>query len=300
VPTGFPDYYGGLTLPVTVQEGGTGQTSVTLNALLIGQGSGAMAVSNVGSAGQVLQIPSGGGAPAFAAVSAATLINNIVITPITSGLGIALHGSTATPISPQIQLIDDTAALLRGEFGLAEAAGVGLTATVAGDIYLLAETGKLLLGTGTAVGLTINQSAVCTLAVPLAIASGGTGAASLEAAGLPQILAEVDLTGQTATIGTTTLGTTPAAGMYRVTGNIYTTGGVGLSSVVVTISWTQNGNGFSNPTAFQIVNAGANALFNTEIPFFADAATNVTYAVVWTSGGGGDAYDIHLRLEAIS
>src|SRR5579883_1064581 len=65
MPVGFPDYYGGLTLPVTVQEGGTGQTSFPVNSVLIGQGTSGLIASNVGTAGQVLQIPSGGGAPTF-------------------------------------------------------------------------------------------------------------------------------------------------------------------------------------------------------------------------------------------
>lgn len=65
MPVGFPDYYGGLTIPVTVVEGGTGQTALTSNAVLLGNGTGNVAMSNVGTANQVFQIPSGGGAPVF-------------------------------------------------------------------------------------------------------------------------------------------------------------------------------------------------------------------------------------------
>lgn len=65
MPVGFPDYYGGLTIPVTVVEGGTGQTALTSNAVLLGNGTGNVALSNVGTANQVFQIPSGGGAPLF-------------------------------------------------------------------------------------------------------------------------------------------------------------------------------------------------------------------------------------------
>lgn len=67
MPTGFPDYYGGLTLPVTVQEGGTGKTTTTTNALLLGAGTSPLVETNVGAAYQVLQVPAAGGAPAFQA-----------------------------------------------------------------------------------------------------------------------------------------------------------------------------------------------------------------------------------------
>ena len=56
MPVGFPDYYGGLTLPVTVPEGGTGQTSVTAGAVLYGAGTSKLVETNVGTANQVLTI----------------------------------------------------------------------------------------------------------------------------------------------------------------------------------------------------------------------------------------------------
>ena len=104
MPTGFPDYYGGLTLPVTVPEGGTGLTSITANTLLIGAGSGAMVPTNVGTANQVLQIPSGGGAPQFQSLSiSGSAITGIIpivnggtgtTTPaLVAGTGISLSGS---------------------------------------------------------------------------------------------------------------------------------------------------------------------------------------------------------------
>ncbi len=56
MPVGFPDYYGGLTLPVTVQEGGTGQTSFPVGTIPIGQGTSGLLASNIGTANQVFQI----------------------------------------------------------------------------------------------------------------------------------------------------------------------------------------------------------------------------------------------------
>jgi hypothetical protein len=212
VPTGFPDYYGGLTLPVTVPEGGTGLTSLVTNALLIGQGSSAMIPTNVGTANQVLQIPSGGGAPTFQAL--------------------------------------------------------------AGDV-------------STFTGI-------------LAIAHGGTGAASFEAAGLPQIVAEVDLTGQTAAIGATPLATPAAAGFYGLTGSLYINSPTGNTTVTVVIRWTQNGTAFSSNANLTLGATGNTLQVSGSVYLFADAGTNITYEVATTNGGGADAYDLHLRLEALS
>lgn len=97
MPTGFPDYYGGLTIPVTVQQGGTGKTTITSNALLLGNGTGNMVETNVGAAYQVLQVPSGGGSPAFADIvlgtGKLTISANGVITKYnnitTTGNGVA-------------------------------------------------------------------------------------------------------------------------------------------------------------------------------------------------------------------
>lgn len=104
MPTGFPDYYGGLTLPVTVPEGGTGHTAVTANALLLGAGSGAMVETNVGTADQVLQIPHAGGAPQFQTItiSGSAIVGIVPLanggtgtaTPaLVAGTGISLSGS---------------------------------------------------------------------------------------------------------------------------------------------------------------------------------------------------------------
>lgn len=56
MPVGFPDYYGGLTLPVNVAEGGTGRTSITDKVLLYGAGTSHLIETNVGTANQILQI----------------------------------------------------------------------------------------------------------------------------------------------------------------------------------------------------------------------------------------------------
>jgi len=69
MPTGFPDYYGGLTLPVTVVEGGTGLTTITAHDVLIGAGTSAIVPVSPGTAGFVLTSNGAAADPSFQAVS---------------------------------------------------------------------------------------------------------------------------------------------------------------------------------------------------------------------------------------
>ncbi|MGH9717623.1 MAG: hypothetical protein ACRD4R_12980 [Candidatus Acidiferrales bacterium] len=88
MPTGFPDYYGGLTLPVTVPEGGTGLTTVDAHAVLIGAGTGTLHVLDPGTSGYVLTSQGTGADPIWAAVT-------VDVSNITGILAIA-HGGTGT------------------------------------------------------------------------------------------------------------------------------------------------------------------------------------------------------------
>ncbi|MGH9487138.1 MAG: hypothetical protein ACRD04_06050 [Terriglobales bacterium] len=88
MPTGFPDYYGGLTLPVTVPEGGTGLTTVDAHAVLIGAGTGTLHVLDPGTSGYVLTAQGTGADPIWAAVT-------LDVSNITGILAIA-HGGTGT------------------------------------------------------------------------------------------------------------------------------------------------------------------------------------------------------------
>lgn len=343
MPTGFPDYYGGLTLPLTVPEGGTGYTSVLAHNLLIGNGTGALTLLAPGTSGYVLvsngaaanpswqQITLSGGSitgivpianggtgtatPALVAGSnisitgtwpantialvASPSVTTLVVTPTSDAGGIVLHGKSATSIAPGIQLYDDTASAARGYFGMSEYAGSFLSTAVAGDIIAVAETGNLLLGTAGVTALTIDQSQVMTLAHPLAIASGGTGAASLAAAGLPQIVASYNATGQTAVIGSTTLYATTPGGMYRISAQMYLHSPTGTSSVSVNIVFQQNGVA-QTPTALITLSAITTDTSGSSVyDIYCDAGSNIVFYTLLTSGGGADSYDLHLRLEAI-
>jgi len=83
-----------LNNPVTVAQGGTGDTTLTSNGVLYGQGTGNVAITAQGAAGTVLH--GNGGAPTFTAVAAAdlatTAINQGVVNLTTS----ASSSSTTT------------------------------------------------------------------------------------------------------------------------------------------------------------------------------------------------------------
>ena len=61
---------GGLTFPLTVSQGGTGRSTLTSGAVLVGAGTGAVTMLAAGSAGQVLGIV--GGVPAWVTIDGGT------------------------------------------------------------------------------------------------------------------------------------------------------------------------------------------------------------------------------------
>src|SRR5487761_2618384 len=269
MPVGFPDYYGGLTLPVTVPEGGTGFTAILARALLYGDGSNPMKLTNVGTSGQVLLIDSVTLVPTFEdlSVSAAAITGILAVanggtgtaTPgLVAGAGIGIteswpnqtitnsddayfsagvlaiaHGGTgmATPglvagsnIGITGSWPDQTIAVSNTPTfaGLTSTGGIVVAYTTNGrDQFESHDTNvsghDWLFGSGTggtgpfgfydntsgSLRMTIPATGSITLASPLAVAYGGTGAATLLAAGIPQIVAKVDLTGQTVSIAAT-------------------------------------------------------------------------------------------------
>ena len=409
MPTGFPDYYGGLTLPVTVPEGGTGQTTINAGAVLIGNATGSMVVSNVGTANQVLQVPGGGGNPQFQSLTiSAGAISGIIpianggtgtATPaLVAGTAISIAGSwpaqtinntsayasladplpvahggtgTATPalvagagISlsgawPNITIAnsDDAyfssaiLAIAHGGTGTATpalVAGNGIsiagtwpaqTVAVSGTISgALTVTGALFVGNvsgGSSTGgdLTVRRSSTqgavffgdnaanflfyngtvfdlhgggltidsgsLVLPNPLAVAYGGTGATTLAAANITNIVARVDLTGQTAAIASTTIITPTAAGMYRVTAEIFVTStSETTGSLSLGVAWIQN---TDNPN-LAVINLGglpvATQAYSGSVSVYVDANTAIRYDVTIPTGGSIN-YDVHIRVEQI-
>lgn len=116
------------------------------------------------------------------------------------------------------------------------------------------------------------------------------------------VIAQVDLTGQTASVPLTTLFTPASAGEYELSAQVFFTNPTGASTVEVDYEFTQNSADSGVLTlAFGSVNAAnvtAGSLNKKQI-IYADAGTPIKWALTYTSGGTGDSYDVHLRLEKL-
>lgn len=175
MPVGFPDYYGGLTLPVTVPEGGTGQTSITANALLYGAGTSKLIETNVGTANQVLQINATSLLPTF---------QDLVISAseITGILPIA-HGGTGSATAGNNIPSSLPVPVSEGGTGYAISTytwdGYGnikaVTGLTTGSNIALYDTNGNSLITFILGGSRLTTIYDLALSTPLPIASGGTG-----------------------------------------------------------------------------------------------------------------------------
>lgn len=111
-------------------------------------------------------------------------------------------------------------------------------------------------------------------------------------------LTDVNLTGQTATIGSTSLVTSPAVGMYRV--SIYaatSTAGNGGDTVTVTIGWTDAIGAKTYVTATLDLSTTAAQPLTIALPILV-ASGNITYATTVVKTGSPQ-YLLSLRCEAI-
>lgn len=118
-----------------------------------------------------------------------------------------------------------------------------------------------------------------------------------------QIVAPVQLTGQTASISTTAFETeTLAAGLYSVSwyGQVVTPAGVS-SSFQITIAWTRHGVTQTFTGALKNGNTTATNEPNGPLLFHIDAATPITYAVSYASNpAAAMVYDLDLVLQQVS
>jgi hypothetical protein len=200
MPVGFPDYYGGLTLPVNVAEGGTGSTSVTDKAMLYGAGTSHLVETNVGTSGQVCLIDPVTLVPTFedfdlttASISGVLPLANGgtgTTTPaLTAGTGISITGTwpdnTISNTSNYASLADPLP-IAHGGTGtatpaLTAGAGVTITGTWPNNTISATGSGGSVTEVDTGTGLTggpITTTGTVSLVTPVAIANGGTGTAT--------------------------------------------------------------------------------------------------------------------------
>lgn len=254
-------------VPIPVADGGTGAATFTANGVLLGNGTGAMAVTGVGTANQVLVIPGAGGAPAFGTVALGSAAGVSGTLPLarggtdnaTTAIGTLLVGSS---LSWQKLAVDTTATRYLANTG---AAGI-LTAW---DQVNLANgvTGTLPVGNG--------GTGVATLAANGVLYGNGTGAVLVTAQG-----------------GTNTILTASAgAPSFSATPIINTSAQLGVAST--TTGSLKLGHALSaNLTTLQAGNATAAVTYvlptadgtNTQ-----QLTTNGSGVLSWTAQGSGTA-----------
>ena len=164
----------GIGLPITVPNGGTGQTSFTSNAILIGNGTGALQVIAPPSGTNYVLVGSAGTTPSWQPTI-----------PVTAGVDSISFGTTGlTPSTAQAGVITVAGTLVAAN------GGTGLTSYTVGDLLYasgttalsrLADvaTGNALLSGGVGASPSWGQvSLTTTVTGTLPITNGGTGQAS--------------------------------------------------------------------------------------------------------------------------
>lgn len=118
-----------------------------------------------------------------------------------------------------------------------------------------------------------------------------------------QVIAPVQLTGQTAAIGTTAIPTeTLAEGLYRVSwyGQVTTVAGVS-SDFQVTITWTRNGVTQTFTGALNNGNVTTTKESSGQLLIHIDAGTPVSYSVAYNSNpAAAMQYELNVSLELVS
>lgn len=109
----------------------------------------------------------------------------------------------------------------------------------------------------------------------------------------------VSLTGQTNSIGSTTLYAVPSsgAGLYRVSYSaIDTSAGTGTDALTITIGWN-NGSGSNTFTSPSVSLISVGAEIAGDITLYSAASQNITYLTAVTSILGSPQYSLRLRVE---
>lgn len=134
--------------------------------------------------------------------------------------------------------------------------------------------------------------------------------------GIPSELATVDLTAQTAAVGTTTLYTTTAAGQFRLSWNVKvttvaSTGAATSTLGALTIVYTDPDSVAQTITAAAQVPAGTiattnagntttSSLIGLPLTLNCKSGTVISYAMAYASNTANQmAYNLHIKLEAL-
>ena len=123
------------------------------------------------------------------------------------------------------------------------------------------------------------------------------------AAGVPSIVAALDLTGQTGPIGSTTLYAVPAtgAGMYRTSYYVYCSQAGSGGSVSMQIGWTNEVHtNLYDSSSIGLTPCGLTSLTDSvedSVPFYSVAGESITYATTMSASSGSPQYGLRIRVE---
>lgn len=185
------------------------------------------------------------------------------------------------------------------------------TISVSGQSDLVADTTSdtLTLVAGTNIGITTNagaDSATIAFSGTLPIANGGTGQTSLNAAGIPQVVASADLTAQSAAVASIVTTTSPNDGSshtYSVGGYITVTA-ISVNTITLQVSYTDETSTSRTQSFFgeglttaAVSTTGGFAFPPMTIRVKANTAITVLTSVV---GIGSETYDTGAYIMRIS
>lgn len=143
-------------------------------------------------------------------------------------------------------------------------------------------------------GITFNGGADGTISVSAKINTYNTIA--VEGYGVPAIVDDVALTGQTADIGTTNFTNAQVVGRYRISYILQdTTSDITAGAVILTISWT-DGAGATTATATQTLTGVGR---QSGVIYVQEASGNLTYATTHTGLFGSATYALYITCERV-
>lgn len=145
-----------------------------------------------------------------------------------------------------------------------------------------------------------NTDGSISLHTPLAVGSGGTGAASLAAAKISTQVANGSVTAQTTTNTSVASYVAPSAGYYLVgiTVVIHNTSG-SADTMTGEVYTTIGGTNYSAGGTGQ-VNSSANQAVSGTVLVYADSGATIHAGVEQWSGNAGDDYDCYVSINRIS
>lgn len=132
----------------------------------------------------------------------------------------------------------------------------------------------------------------------LAVSRGGTGSSTLVGAGIVGVVASVQLTNQSADIGSTNFANTSTAGLYRISYSLEdTTSDVTAGAVTLTIAYTATAGAITVPSSAQILTG----VGLTQGTIFAQLASgSVSYSTAHTGLFGTAKYALYMTAERLA